>query len=407
VIGRRAFLWISIAAAVAFALYASIFLCFFVDDEAIPLVYGRNLLRGRGLTYTVLEGRVEGYSDFLHVVWSAVLLGVTGWLGLSPLAPIAIGKGISFAAGIGIVLLAARMMRRSGASTPGLVSGLAFLAVSGPLAIWSCSSLETAIFALLVSALAAVLFAGDHLRLRLATVLGVAIVLERIDGFLYVAGLVAGAAAVPQLRRRELWTCAGRLAIAVAVFHAWRYLYFGSLLSAPLAAKVLHIFAGPPQAVVNAPDETYLRSFLELYGVAAAPVFLAAAWAAWHRPAARAAAIALLGLGVYVGTVGDWMFGWRFAVALLPLAALILALAVTRMRRRFAWAAAVVVAGWSGMAAVAFVDTFKDAGRWPIFWSRPETGMSAWLTALTAVAVALLVGGGLLLWAGRRRFATA
>ena len=395
-IGRRSFLWISIAAAAAFALYASIFLCFFVDDEAIPLVYARNLLRGRGLTYTVLEGRVEGYSDFLHVVWSAVLLGVTGGLGLSPLAPIAIGKGISFAAGIGIVLVAARMMRRAGASTPGLVSGLALLAVSGPLAIWSCSSLETVVFALMVSALAALLFAGDPLRLHLATVLGAAIVLERIDGFIYAGALAAGAAAVAPLRGRQLWTLSWRLATVAAVYHAWRYLYFGSLLSAPLAAKVLHIFTGPPQAVVNAPEENYLRSFLDLYGLAAVPVFFVAGWAAWRWPAARAAAISLIGLGVYVGAVGDWMFGWRFTVALLPLAALIVALAVTRAPDRLAWVAAVVVAGWSAIAAVAFVDAFKDASRWPIFWTRPDTGVSAWLSPygelLTAVRERLRPG---------------
>src|SRR4030095_2574003 len=100
---RRPFLWISFSAAAIFILYVLLFLCFFVDDEAIPLVYARNLLRGRGLVYTVLEGRVEGYSDFLHVLWSAVLLRVTTALGLSNLAPIAIGKVVSFIAGIAIV----------------------------------------------------------------------------------------------------------------------------------------------------------------------------------------------------------------------------------------------------------------------------------------------------------------
>src|SRR4051794_30469575 len=108
---RRPFLWISFGAAAAFVLYASLFLCFFVDDEAIPLVYARNLLRGRGLVYTVLEGRVEGYSDFLHLLWSAALLRLTTALGFSNLAPLAIGKAVSFIAGVTIVLLTATMMR--------------------------------------------------------------------------------------------------------------------------------------------------------------------------------------------------------------------------------------------------------------------------------------------------------
>lgn len=380
-IRRRSFLWISLAAAAAFTLYASIFLCFFVDDEAIPLVYARNLLRGRGLVYTALEGRVEGYSDFLHVLWSALLLGVTGALGLPQLAPIAIGKAISFLAGIGIVLTAAHMMRRAGASTPGLVAGVAILALSGPLAIWSCSSLETAVFALLVSALAAVLFVGaESLSVPVATALGIAVMLERIDGFIYVGALVAAAALAAPPAGGRLRSLSWRLALAAAVYHAWRYMYFGSLLSAPLAAKVLHIFAGPPNAVVNAPAENYLRSFLALYGVAVLPVFLAAIAAAWNRPPARAAAVALLGLGAYVGLVGDWMFGWRFTVALLPLAAFIVALAVTRAPGRTAWIAAAVVVAWSGAAAGAFVEAYRDARRWPIFWSRPDTGWSAWVS---------------------------
>src|SRR3954468_843064 len=112
-VSRRPFVWISVGAAAAFVSYASLFLCFFVDDEAIPLVYARNLLRGRGLVYTALEGRVEGYSDFLHVLWSAALLSITRAAGASRLAPLLIGKGVSLAAGCGIIVLAARTMARA------------------------------------------------------------------------------------------------------------------------------------------------------------------------------------------------------------------------------------------------------------------------------------------------------
>lgn len=377
-IGRRSFLLVCVAAVVAFLLYASIFLCFFVDDEAIPLVYARNLLRGRGLMYTALEGRVEGYSDFLHVIWSAVLLGATSALGLSPFAPIAIGKGISALAGIGIVLVAARTMRDAGANLSGLAAGLGFLSVAGPLAVWSCSSLETAVFALMVMAFTRALFVGDGLRLHLATALGGAIVLERIDGFIYVGALIAAAAAAGAHRRRDLWTLAWRLALAAGLFHLWRYLYFGYLLTAPLAAKVLHQFAGPANAVVHEPEQHYLRTFLDLYGVAAVPVFVAAAVGAWRWAPGRAATAGVLALGAYVGAVGDWMFGWRFVVALLPLAALIVALAVTRVPGRFGWLAALVAVAWSSVAATAFVATYRDAKLWPVFWERPA-GWKAWV----------------------------
>src|SRR5436190_24399047 len=82
--------WIGFVAGsyLVFAVYAGSFLYFFVDDEAIPLVYARNLLRGRGLIYTALEGRGEGYTDFLHVLWSTAVLYVTPGLHLSRLAPL-------------------------------------------------------------------------------------------------------------------------------------------------------------------------------------------------------------------------------------------------------------------------------------------------------------------------------
>ena len=68
---------IASVASALFLAHASRYLYFFVDDEAIPFVYARNLLRGRGLVYTAFEGRVEGYSDFLTVLVDTILLGLT------------------------------------------------------------------------------------------------------------------------------------------------------------------------------------------------------------------------------------------------------------------------------------------------------------------------------------------
>src|SRR4051794_23819343 len=150
----RASIWIGGTAAAAFAAYAASFLYFFVDDEAIPLVFARNLLRGRGLVYNTFEGRVEGYSDFLHVVWNAVLLAFTRAAHLRPLVALDVGKAVSFACGIAIVLLVARTLKRIGAPPPALAGALGFVALAGPLAVWSCSSLEAVPFAFGVAWLA-------------------------------------------------------------------------------------------------------------------------------------------------------------------------------------------------------------------------------------------------------------
>src|SRR5258705_1584043 len=120
----RAFVAAIVISCLVFAVYAGSFLYFFVDDEAIPLVYAHNLLRGRGLVYTALEGRVEGYSDFLHVLWSTVLLAAGRPLRLPDVFPLLAGKAVSFSAGLAILIVTARMLRRGGVTLAGLVAGL-------------------------------------------------------------------------------------------------------------------------------------------------------------------------------------------------------------------------------------------------------------------------------------------
>ena len=373
---RRAFVAVAAAACFVFAAYAGCFLYFFVDDEAIPLVYARNLLRGRGLVYTVLEGRVEGYSDFLHVLWSALLLEITRSLGYSRLAPLIAGKAISFCGGLGIIVVTARALRRLDVGVPAMVGALGFLALAGPLAVWSGSSLETTVFALTATALAITVLNDD---LPAAVVLGSLAVLERIDGPIYVGAAIIGALAADPRRWRRLMTIAGLVAMVAAAFHGWRLVYFGSVLSAPLEAKILIRLTGAGHAIVKSPDEAYLTRLLAVYGWIAAPVLVVAAVAVWRSPTGRAAVVILLLLGIYAEVVDDWMFGWRFAVALAPFAAIVLALAVDRLPRPAARAAAAGLCLWSAVAARSFLHQFGEAEHKPIFWAQPRGGQAVWL----------------------------
>jgi hypothetical protein len=371
--GRRRAL--TAAFCVLFLTYAGCFLYFFVDDEAIPLVYARNLLRGRGLAYTALEGRVEGYSDFLHVLWSAVLLAVTRVLGLSPVAPLLVGKVVSLAAGAAILAYTARVLDRQGIAVPASIAALAFLALAGPLAVWSASSLETVVCALTVLAFA--IACWDE-QLTPAVLLGILLVLERIDGPVYVIAVIAAGL----MARPSRWRSLARVAVLTGsvgvAFHAWRWAYFGELLSAPLAAKVLYRLHEPPHAVIKEADVSYFAGLAGIYGWTGLALMAAAAMAAVRSPIGRASIGVLLCLGVYADRVGDWMFGWRFAVAMTPFAAIVLALAVDRVPRR---GRAIVAAGiclWSAVAARAFLQTYVRDERRPIFWLSPHGGEAAW-----------------------------
>jgi hypothetical protein len=372
---NRAHRALTAAFCVLFLTYAGCFLYFFVDDEAIPLVYARNLLRGRGLVYTMLEGRVEGYSDFLHVLWSTVVLGITRRLHLGPLAPLLAGKAVSLAAGAGIIVCTATLLARLNLGRPARVAALVFLALAGPLAVWSTSSLETAVFAFGVVAFA--IAVGEEWLTR-AVLLSVFIVLERIDGPVYLAAVLM-AAFVARPRRWRFVARTGLLGGAVLIiFHAWRYSYFGSLLSAPMATKVLYRFEHPSGVMIKAPDVTYFQGLLHIYGWPALMIAAAAVLAVRHAAGRMAVAVALV-LGVYAERVGDWMFGWRFAVAILPFVAILLAVAIDRLPRRAAVAAAVCVTVWSAVVARGFLRFYETSESRPIFWASPRGGERAWL----------------------------
>ena len=368
------------AGAAVFAVHAACYLYFFVDDEAIPLVYARNLLRGHGLVYTPLEGRVEGYSDLLQVLLGAVVLGCLRVLHVADLAVLQTGKAASFAFGVGIVVLTGAMLARSRASLAGVTAGVAFIALAGPLAVWSCSSLEAVPFAFVITGLAAAMLIRP-LRHRTALVLTALALLYRIDGFVYTGAVIMGAliaADAVERRRifREIVLPAAGIAIA---YHLARFAYFHSLLTAPMRAKVLYKLTPDAQVIVKAPAQTYLRRFIDLFGLAAIPAFgLAALGAARNRQGLGLVVAATL-ITAYAGLVGDWMFGWRFLIPALPLTAVAIGFAVAELRPPLAWTVAAVVLAWSAVGAQTVAAEFVSTQHKPIWWSAPRLGEQVWL----------------------------
>ena len=365
----------AIAAVALFTVYALNFLYYFVDDEAIPYVYAQNILHGKGLAYNGLEGRVEGYSDFLHVWISTLILGVRSVAGLPKVAVFFIGKGLSLACGIAIVLVAWDIMRRLGTARAGTAAGLATLALAGPLAVWSCSSLEAVPFALVVTILTGALIRGAD---RTAAAAAILLVLLRIDGFIYAALLIGAFVFVASgaRRHRMVRRIVAPVAAALVVYHTGRMLYFGDPLPAPLRAKILYKLMPHATLMVKPPERSYGAAFVDAYGWWAA-VALAAAIAHGLRSGgfARALSAAAVPLILYVAVVGDWMFGFRFFVALLPVFSVIVATAMSSVADAAPRAAVALSLAWivgMGVAAARFTDSYSSTLALPSFLHAPS-----------------------------------
>lgn len=363
---------LELAVCVVFLVHALNYLYFFVDDEGIPFVFAKHLLQGKGLVYNSVEGRVEGYSDFLHVLLAAVYLLVARLSRLGPLAVFFMAKAVSFASGIATVAVVGRALRRDASiEAPARLAGMAFLVLAPPLAIWSCSSLEMASFALLTTLIAINVFEGSRARDWMTALAASLLVLLRIDGFVYVFGLLGPAwLFASSARRREML---GRIAVPVLIvlvaYHAWRVWYFGDWVPAPLAAKVEYKLVPPANAIVHGPKTPYLLAFLDMYGMV--PAIVALGLVIWAVRAMRRTWSLLASAGIliaYPSLVGDWMWGFRFFLPVVPVIAILIAVAVSSVdRRRLAWGTAMVACLWfSGVAvrAAAAYDRLEYREGW-------------------------------------------
>lgn len=364
--------YIGIAAVLVFLLYALNFLYFFIDDEGIPFVFAQNLLDGRGLVYNSFEGRVEGYSDFLQVLLGAGWLALARAAALDKICVFFFGKAFSLIAGAATVALVFGVMRRlPGIRPAGAVAGLTFLALAGPLAMWSCSSLEAAFVVLLVTTLAAALLAASPSGDRVAFAAGVLLVLLRIDGFVH-AGAVLGSFWIfsDSTRRRQLVrSILLPLAAVFIAYHAWRVWYFGEWLMGPLYSKILYKLLNGPGWVIYKPETSYGYRFLDTYNVliAVPALLLLAAWC-WKARIARPVMLAGSAIGLYAASVGDWMAGFRFFTSMLPLLAIAIAGAVSAIQRTVvARMAAAVLTIWFGWTAYGYALNYHHkefGGSW-------------------------------------------
>ncbi|HMB69210.1 MAG TPA: hypothetical protein VKU85_07850 [bacterium] len=314
------------------------FLC---DDAYITFRYARNLAEGASLRFNPGAPAVEGYSNFLWVIWNALIVK----LGANPEAG---ARLTSAALGVHLLWSVFRRAERFGAAAA--VAAGAFLALLAPFSAWTTGGLATVPFAWTLW-MSWMRFAGEErARPVAAGLFALAACLLRNDGPVFLA-IVYGAALVaadPERRTGLLRAAAVAAGVTVAgliPYHAWRLWHFGDWV--PQSARVKVTFS----ALAAEQGAKYLATLMLAFpGIALAPFVPWPRLDGTRRRLAVAGAVIALGGWAYIVFVGgDWMALGRFVVPMLPFVALSLGARCTNPRA-IAAAAAVIVVSLPGAA---------------------------------------------------------
>ena len=340
-----------------------------VDDPYITFRYAAHLLAGDGPVFNLGE-RVEGYTSPLHLILA------TGLLAVLPSVDILFkAKCASLLFGFVMLAQTRTLARRSGLSLRESVLAQALVALNINFALASVNALETTLYGSLLLA-STLVFLGECRR-RQGHASGLLLffaLLARPEASLVVAALTL--VRLYWLRRRRLparfagqWLLAFLLPLGAYELARWEY--YGQLLPNTYFAK-----AQPPGKSLaegfayllktTSPGPLVSRLFVPFFAelsrlnrhtlfdfgsvlhrnlrsdsfyILMPLLFWALALTGFRRAGRRLPGI--IGLAVTAATVafvlrsgGDWMYGWRFVVPVLPFVAVAQCHGVRRVSRR-------------------------------------------------------------------------
>lgn len=272
-----------------------------VDDAYISLTYAGNLANGDGLVFHPSLPRTEGYSNLL---WTLLLS-----LGLKLGAPG--GELAGTLCGVFSAAVIALLSRRIGGAR-GAAVGVA-LALSPIFGYWSIRGLEGGLVALLL--LLGVLGLGQRWGWLCFGLLGVA----RVEGVVW--GALAALHAWRRGARRPDPTAAALWLGPTLLQLAFRGLYYGALLPAPLLAKAKELNADLLRKglmwLSGALTGDPVLLVLLVVGVVLAVRATLKREPLDKAPWALLGALGLVAFGVGVG--GDWMPNLRWLMPAVPL----------------------------------------------------------------------------------------
>ena len=314
---------------------------FTIDDAFITFRYSANLAAGHGPVWNVGEDPVEGFTNFLWMVWHVPF----AWLGWS--LP-TVAKVTALGAGAAILVMLVRHAWERNGWVPALTAGGAFI-LFVPTYFHITSGLETVAFAALV--LRAVILALRAIDTRPVRVWEPPVLLV-LAGMLRPDGVLAVLPAFVawfwlNRRHRAAWWWTGGAAVAGLGYFVWRWAYFGHLFPNTFYVKFGNVAAG----------SVWLEKTLWLM----APLLLLTASLVARRTTRRGGLLLCATVGAsYLtyavsGPTMDYLY--RFAYHAFPVLCLGAGLAVVALRRWWLSSGIGAVAvGWLAVAGVQAPD---------------------------------------------------
>ncbi|AOJ02730.1 MULTISPECIES: hypothetical protein [Burkholderia] len=276
-----------------------------IDDAYITLRYSLNLALGHGPIFNIGE-RVEGYSN---PVWMA-LLALTGKIGLS--MPLMM-KVYSVIAGAVAILIVGQYADRVFGRIAAL-SAMALLACSTFFALWATDGLETMFYTALVTGLYILLLSSAN-PVTIGIVASL-VALTRPEGAIF--GLVACSYLAWRRGYKQSLAVLALLAIFGGAYELFRIEYFGALVPNTALAKV-HTTA---QTVLRGGQ--YLWRFNAESGYLVLPAVVVSIWIHRKNDTVLLGAAFMGAQLVFLAVSGgDFMYGYRFVVPVLPIIALL------------------------------------------------------------------------------------
>jgi hypothetical protein len=304
-----------------------------IDDAFITYRYAWHWRHGYGPVFNPGE-RTEGYSCPLYMALTTLLMFLPGDVLFR-------AKVIGIAAALGTLWAAWRLAGelnlpiRARAVIPMLLGANASFALS------AVDGMETTLQAFLVT-LAVWLFVRERRSGQgwASSVVFLAAALNRAEGAIYfVAALIPFILDVRhRFRRRDaIWLSA--FLLPMALFVIWRHAYYGDWLPNTVAAKSLPLetaldYSMGPAYLLRTVFSTLNARFIAL-AVSICLwllVLLGCACPAVRRGSAQLVILGVLAQSLVVlRSGGDWMIGWRYMTAAVPLWTLLLATGVNEM----------------------------------------------------------------------------